>query len=275
MRKLLIVLCFLSLLSCSKPHRVHSICVDMGRYVSAGDSDSFRMTIEDPINDAVDTIYWHGNKMESEIDEKLHNILAFVEVSKLDSVGAVDRRLFRSVIATDGDMNTISVKEDGSIHLSGSESNENITRLWYGGMADNKIGDLNDYRILNKFLQEEMRGHSTDLYGAYLQSLDYILRIGFAGEEEYSPCINAQRYTYEIESSGSYLFNHSVAIPYLEVVTIAGVVSPPIMFDFFSYMLPLGIIDDRVRVPLKSNDEEYWPKPNTPIITVPNDYQEE
>ena len=156
MRKLLIVLCFLSLLSCSKPHRVHSICVDMGRYVSASDSDSFRMTIEDPINNAVDTIYWHGNKIESEIDEKLHNILAFVEVSKLDSVGAVDRRLFRSVIATDGDMNTISVKEDGSIHLSGSESNENITRLWYGGMADNKIGDLNDYRILNKFLQEEI-----------------------------------------------------------------------------------------------------------------------
>ena len=209
--------------------------------------------------------------MESEIDEKLHNILAFVEVSKLDSVGAVDRRLFRSVIATDGDMNTISVKEDGSIHLSGSESNENITRLWYGGMADNKIGDLNDYRILNKFLQEEMRGHSTDLYGAYLQSLDYILRIGFAGDEEYSPCIND---TYEIESSGSYLFNHSVAIPYLEVATIAGVVSPLMMFDFFSYMFPLGIIDDRM--PTKSYDVEYKPSvPNTPIITVPNDYQEE
>ncbi len=276
MRNLLIihflsVLCFFS---CSKSH---SICVDMERFDSVSNSDSFRMTIEDPNNKAIDTIYWHGNKIECEIDKRLHNILAFIEVSKLDSTGTIDRQLFRSVIATDGNRTTICVKEDGSIHLSGSKSNENITRLWYKEMAKTKIEDVDNYCSLNKFLQEEIKDHSTDLYGAYIQSLDYVLlRLFYACDKELSLGLNASVLIYEIESSNSFLSNHNVARPFLEAVQNAGDISPTLIFDFISYMIPLNItnkpqISPIDTIPLKISDEEF--NPYAPIITIEsNDY---
>ena len=177
--------------------------------------------------------------MEFEVDEQFHDILAFVEVTKLGSDDDVDKRLFRSVVAVDGDKVTINVTEDGSIYLSGSKTNENITKFWHDEMLDtNQIGNPN---YMNDWLQEEIRRHPSNLYGAYISSWDYAIRLINADNKDLSPAIQAQLLIDEMESGNPYLANHNVAKPLLEQVKECGDVSLFALSDFTSHMSPQSI----------------------------------
>ena len=231
MRLVLTAFCALSFLSCSSRH----ICIDIEEYPGLEENTHYRLIIDTPnVSNSTDTVYWQNSKKyklglkESACDE----YLAFVEVSKQDETGEYGQRLFRSVAAIDGNHITIKAFKKDSIILSGSKSNEYITNFWNGKMAE-----FSDDNILNDFFQNEIRNHPADLYGSFTYSLECLRQMMDSGED-LSLSVKADMLLKEIQHSDSYIYNHCVICPFLEVVIKAGDVSPFLVNEFISYMCP-------------------------------------
>lgn len=216
--------------SCSSSDR-RVLCIDMSDYEGLGDDSCYQMVIHDPNKEnSCDTMYWQGDKV-IEYEVKLEDCLAFVEVG--EQYGQTDyyKTLFRSVVALDGDYVKIKVADDNSVFLSGSQSNELISRFVHGSKAGILSPDLKetDYATrLHDFCVKETELHPNDLYGAFMYSwlvVINVIRGAFADGADWgdnSPAVLADGWLHEIENSTVYSVSQSVVALWLKSILIVG-----------------------------------------------------
>ena len=99
------------------------------------------------------------------------------------------------------------------------------------------MAEFTDDNILNDFFQNEIRNHPADLYGSFIYSLE-CLRQMMNSSEDLSLSVMSEMLLKEIQHSDSYIYNHCVICPFLEVVIECGDVPPVLVHEFISYMCP-------------------------------------
>lgn len=216
-----------------------SLRINLQDYQGLSDGERFRMTIDNPrLEQEPDTIYWSDDKdFEYTFDGNPEEFLAFVEVVTVDEEGYSEKYLFSSVVAIDGEA-VISARSDSSLTLSGTRSNDLITAFWHHPLNNEDVFEEDMDARARAFMQEEMRQHPKDLYGAYLYSWDVFTRMceAFDGEDTL-PAVQALEE--EIQSSNAYYAEHNVAEPFVGAVLNMGDISIFLIFHFVSYMYPV------------------------------------
>ena len=217
--------------SCSSSSERRVLCVDMRECSDLDDDSRYQMVIYDPNEPAsCDTVFWQGDKV-IEHKVKLEDCLAFVEVG--EQYGQTDyyKTLFMSVVALDGDYVKIKVADDNSVFLSGSQSNELISRFVHGSKAGILSPDLKetDYATrLHDFCVKETELHPNDLYGAFMYSWLVVINVirGASADGvdwgDNSPAVLAGGWLHEIENSTVYSVSHSVVALWLKSILIVG-----------------------------------------------------
>ena len=218
------------------------LCVDMRECSDLDDDSRYQMVIYDPDEPAsCDTVFWQGDKVV-EHEVKLEDCLAFVEVGKQEDGTDYYNTLFRSVVALDGERVTIKLSDANSVFLSGSRSNELISKFVHEPLEGVLLPDLNeeDHKTaLYDFCMKEIERHPDDLYGAYMYSLKVLMHMSRISGLDSSMSVEAGSLLDEIEKSDAYSVSHCVVSPFLQMIMRAGDLSPYVSYEFISYLFLL------------------------------------
>lgn len=225
--------------SCSSSSESRVLCVDMRECSDLDDHSRYQMVIYDPNEPAsCDTVFWQGDKV-IEHKVKMEDCLAFVEVGKQEGAPDYYSSLFRSVVALDGERVTIKLSDANSVLLSGSRSNELISKFVHEPLEGVLLPDLNEednMTALYDFCTKEIERHPDDLYGAYIYSLKVLMHMSRISGLDSSMSVEAGYLLDEIEKSDAYSVSHCVVSPFLQMIMIAGDLSPYVYYDFISYL---------------------------------------
>ena len=225
--------------SCSSSSERRVLCVDMRECSGLDDDSRYQMVIYDPNDPAsCDTVFWQGDKV-IEHKVKMEDCLAFVEVGKQEGAPDYYSTLFRSVVALDGERVTIKLSDANSVLLSGSRSNELISKFVHEPLEGVLLPDLNeeDYMTaLYDFCTKEIERHPDDLYGAYMYSLKVLMHMYRISGLDSSMSVEAGSLLDEIEKSDAYSVSHCVVAPFLQMIMLAGDLSPYVSYELISYL---------------------------------------
>lgn len=219
------------------------LCVDMRECSGLDDDSRYQMVIYDPNDPAsCDTVFWQGDKV-IEHKVKMEDCLAFVEVGKQEDGTDYYNTLFRSVVALDGERVTIKFSDANSVLLSGSRSNELISKFVHEPLEGVFLPDLreedNKTALYDDFCTKEIERHPDDLYGAYMYSLKVLMHMSRISGLDSSMSVEAGSLLDEIEKSDAYSVSHCVVAPFLQMIMIAGDLSPYVSYELISYLFLL------------------------------------
>lgn len=242
---LIVVFVALGLTSCgSKGNSSSTRClvVDMSNYPDLDKDAHFMMQFSNPLDSMVrDTIYWTGDKkIRYELNDSLQDFLAFIDVFMIpDNEDEINKFLFRTVVALDGQEPIVRADNRYTVLLSGTPANQQINDLRTEKYKGELPQGMDTMTFIKNYLQHELSMHQNDLCGAYIYSYLAVQRLAeFEETEDMSYWLYAQQIIEEEKQTNTYLSKHNVALPIFESVRLIGDVSSTVVLDFVRYMYP-------------------------------------